>query len=104
MPKIIIKSTNLELTDDIKDYVNKKYQKFFKYFNNILSIQVELEKMLKGHHNKGKLFRAEVILQVPHKVLRVEKKEEDLFKAIDKIQDSMNKIIKEYKGKLNNYH
>ena len=60
---------------------------------------MEIEKAV-GNQNKGEIFRAEVNLEVPHKLLRVEKTEADLYKAIDKVKEHLELVIKKYKEKL----
>jgi len=99
---IIIKTTHIDLSDEIKDYVEKKFNKLPRYFDNILEIRVELERMQEGHHNKGKIYRAEANIHVPKKILRVSKEADNLYKAIDKAEDHMREIITEFKRKLNN--
>ena len=98
--KITIKSTKLELTDAIRNYFQEKMDMVEKYLGDIevINCDVEIEKSVGGQH-KGEIFRAEVNLQVPHKLLRVEKTEQDLYKAIDKVKDHLDLIIKKYKEK-----
>lgn len=98
---IKIKSTRLELTDAIRDYFQTKMDMVEKYLGDIKAINcdVEIEKVVGGQH-KGEIFRAEVNLEVPQKLLRVEKTEKDLYKAIDKVKDHLEVVIKKYKEKL----
>ncbi len=98
---IKIKSTRLELTPAIRDYFQTKMDMIEKYLGEIkvLNCDVEIEKAI-GGQNKGEIFRAEVNLEVPHKLLRVERTEEDLYKAIDKVKDHLELVIKKYKEKL----
>ncbi len=100
--KVNLKATRLELTDAIKDYVDTKMNMVEKYFGTkvkVINCDVELEKTI-GDQNKGEIFRAEVNLQVPQKILRVEKTEKDLYKAIDKVKDHLELVVKKYKEKL----
>ncbi|MHB8904169.1 MAG: ribosome hibernation-promoting factor, HPF/YfiA family [Patescibacteria group bacterium] len=99
--QIRIKATNLELTDAIRDYFQNKIDMIEKYLGDIavINCDVEIEKSV-GGQNKGEIFRAEVNLQVPHELLRVEKTEADLYKAIDKVKDHLELVIKKYKEKL----
>ncbi|MFH1030311.1 MAG: ribosome-associated translation inhibitor RaiA [bacterium] len=101
---IIIKTTEIDLTPELKDYTTKKFEKLSKYFDGILEIRIELERMLNGHHNKGKVYRAEANIHVPKpaQVLRVEKVENNMLKAIDKIVDHAQDILKKYKEKNKN--
>ena len=96
---IKIKSTKLELTDAIRGYVEEKINMLEKYLGNIpvINCDFEVERMT-GHH-KGEVFRAEVNLEVPGEVLRVEKSEEDLYKAIDKVKDHLELAIIKHREK-----
>jgi putative sigma-54 modulation protein len=98
---IRIKATKLELTDAIRDYFQNKIDSIEKYLGDIpvINCDVEIEKSV-GGQNKGEIFRAEVNLEVPHKLLRVEKTEADLYKAIDLVKDNLEIVIKKYKEKL----
>ncbi len=98
---IKIKSTRLELTDAISNYFQTKMDMVEKYLGDIkvLNCDVEIEKAVGGQH-KGEIFRAEVNLEVPQKLLRVSKTEKDLYKAIDKVKDHLEIVIKKYKEKM----
>lgn len=98
--KIRLKGTNLELTESIKDYVQTKMDLTKKYLGRVqvINCDFEVEKSLPGQ-NKGDIFRAEVNLQVPGELLRIEKTEKDLYKAIDKVKDHLEMSIKKYKEK-----
>ena len=98
---IRIKATKLELTDAIRDYFQTKMDMVEKYLGDIqvINCDVEIEKAVGGQH-KGEIFRAEVNLEVPHKLLRVEKTEDDLYKAIDKVKDHLVEVIKEHKERM----
>ena len=65
----------------------------------VINCDVEIEKAV-GGQNKGEIYRAEVNLEVPRKLLRVEKTEDDLYKAIDKVKDHLELVIKKYKEKI----
>ena len=98
---IRLKGTNMELTEAIKNYVQEKMDSTEKYLGGIpvINCDFEVAKMLPGQH-KGEIFRAEVNLQVSRELLRVEKSEKDLYKAIDKVKDHLELVIKKYKEKL----
>ncbi|NCO00058.1 ribosome-associated translation inhibitor RaiA [Candidatus Falkowbacteria bacterium] len=98
---IKIKATRIEMTKALKDYVEAKISSVSKYLGKIKSAncEVEISKSV-GGQNKGEIYRAEVNLDVPGKLLRVEKTEKDLYKAIDKVKDHLEMIIKKYKEKM----
>ncbi|HLD81670.1 MAG TPA: ribosome-associated translation inhibitor RaiA [Patescibacteria group bacterium] len=93
-----VKSTNLELTDAIRDYVDRKIKGLDKYYQNIIAIDIEVGKTT-NHHHKGKLFRAEANVEIPNRILRAEHIDEDLYKAIDHIQYELKREIKSAKEK-----
>ncbi|MFA5000093.1 MAG: ribosome-associated translation inhibitor RaiA [Patescibacteria group bacterium] len=99
--QIKIKASNLELTEAIRAYFQEKMDMLEKYLGDIpvMNCDCEIEKAVGGQH-KGEIFRAEVNLNVPRQVLRVEKTEKDLYKAIDKVKDHLELVIKKYKEKI----
>jgi len=98
--KIKIKGTKIELTSAIKDYVQSKMDMLERDLGKIKPINCDVEVgMTSTRHQKGDIFRAEVNLQLNGEVLRVEKTENDLYKAIDKVKDHLVMVIKKYKEK-----
>lgn len=96
--QVKIKATKIELTPKIKDYVQEKMDMLEKYLGKV-SVQncdVEIGTAV-GNQNSGKIYRAEVNLNVPGELIRVEKVEEDLYKAIDKVKDHLARSIRRYK-------
>ena len=97
---IQIKSENLELTDKIKDYAEKKAMMLAKYLGNIYVIDAKVKlSMTSNHHQKGDIYECEIALALPGETLRVEKTTSDIFKAIDKVKDHLVRSIKKYKEK-----
>lgn len=97
---IKIKATKIEATPAIKAYIQEKMDMLEKYLGGIqaLNLDFEIDKPI-GNQHKGDIFRAEANLQVPGEVLRVEKTENDLYKAIDKVKDHLEQVITKYKEK-----
>lgn len=96
-----IKATKIELTPDIKAYIQEKMDKLEKYLGGIQVINCDVEVALSvGNQNNGKIYSAVVNMEVPHKMLVVKKTEKDLMKAIDKVEDHMERSIKRYKEKF----
>jgi ribosome-associated translation inhibitor RaiA len=57
--------------------------------------------MESNHHNKGKIYYAEVNLDIPgHPTIRVVKESEDLYKAIDKVKDHLKVELDSAKEKM----
>jgi len=95
-----IKATNLELTLKLKSYVQKKMDMLDKYLGKlqVISSHFEVSKTT-NHHLKGEIYSAEANLVINGDLLRVEKTEKDLFKAIDKVKDHLEMVILKYKNK-----
>lgn len=97
---IKIKATKVELTPEIKEYIQKKMDMLDKYLGNIKPLNCDIEVGLAvGGQNSGDIYQAEVNLQLPGELLRVEKSEKKLLKAVDKVKDHLDIMIKKYKDK-----
>jgi putative sigma-54 modulation protein len=98
---INIKAKNLDLTPAISDYIQTKVDMLEKYLGDlkVINCDFEVEKSV-GGQNKGEIFRAEINLDIPRELLRVDKTEADLYKAIDKVKDHAEQMIIDYKEKL----
>jgi ribosomal subunit interface protein len=96
-----IKSTNMELTDAISDFVMARVNSLDKFVNpddTSASIDIEVGKTTE-HHNKGNVFMAEFNLQVGGKNFRSSNNNEDLYTAIDKVKEEMANELRRNKGK-----
>lgn len=96
-----IKTTNVELTPAIHDYLNKKIATFDKLINQndeSATLNVILAKITK-HHQKGDIFKAEMNLHIRGKVLHASSEEQDIFAAIDFAKDEIVRELKSHKDK-----
>jgi|SRR6056297_183630 len=99
---IQIQGTNMELTQDTKDFLQEKMDMLEKYLGNLTvqNCDVEIGQENK-HHQSGDIFFCEINMAVPGDLLRVRKVEETLFKAIEKAKDHMKENIIKHKDKHN---
>jgi ribosomal subunit interface protein len=98
---INIKATKIELTPEIKDYIQEKMDMLEKYLGDMKVINADFEvEMTTHHHQKGDIYRAEANLTLAGNFIRVDKTENDLYKAIDKVKDHLQEIIKKHKEKM----
>ena len=95
-----IKAKNIELTEEIKDYAQKKMDALDKYLGDfpVINADFQVEKTT-NHHQKGEVYRAELNLKVPQELLRVEKTGTDIHQAIDLVRDHMEIVINKYREK-----
>ena len=99
--KINIKAKNFELTPAIKGYVEEKMSYLDRLMSDIhvlgaVSLDFEVGKTTM-HHNKGGVFYAEANLQVPKRIIRAQKTDENLHAAIDEVKEVLAREVKEYK-------
>lgn len=90
----------IDLTDAIRDYVEKKLGSLERLCDGYspCDVRVEVGKT-SDHHNKGKIWRAEYTMTIPGASLRAESLEEDLYAAIDNAKDDLRRQLVEYKEK-----
>ena len=86
---------NLEITDAIRDYVEKKLSRLDRYQNGELMAKVVLS--LAGSPHVEKWAKAEVQLDLPGGLLRVEEEDQDLYAAIDRMVDRLEVQLKRYR-------
>ena len=98
--EIRIKKTNFSLLPDIEVYLKDKLNALDKFLPRDESIfaDVELAKTT-NHHRKGNVFKAEVNISVPGRLIRSQAEEWDLRVAIDKVKNELQLELKKYKEK-----
>lgn len=100
--RINIKSTNLELSEALKNYVDQKIGNLEKYLTKDqehTSIEIELAKE-NNHHNKGDIFRAELNINLGKgRLVREEVTSSDLYASIDQVRDKGGEAIRTFLSK-----
>lgn len=94
-----IKGTNFDLTDAIKDAVETELatlDPLIERWGDAASADVEVGKTTR-HHQKGDIFRAEVNLTIPGKLLRAEDENEDLYVAIKNVAGTLRRELNKEK-------
>lgn len=99
--KITIKSTGLELTPPIKEFIEDKVgsvQKFLQRYdaNNAVLAEVEIGRP-STHHKKGAVYFAEININLPGQILRAKVENEDVRVAINEAKDILKREIDKYK-------
>lgn len=96
---IQIKATNMELTQEIADYVNKKMADLDRFMapNDPASVHVyfEVERTTDHHQTGDDLFRAEANLTIDGASLYADARGAQIFAAIDLVKDEITRQIKE---------
>lgn len=98
---INIKGTNIELTSAITEYAHKKISVLEKYVepkHEGAVFHVEVGKTTQ-HHRRGDVFRAEIRIIGAGLDLYVVKEAEDLYAAIDLVENETARELKRVKGR-----
>lgn len=90
--QINISGHHLDITDALRDYVNEKFTKLERHFDNITSIQVILTPEPKTH-------KAESTIRLGGGELFATAEAEDMYAAIDRLTDKLDRQILKHKGK-----
>ncbi len=88
---------NIDLTPELKSYIEKKLGKLNRHLSNLLEAKIEVAEQ-KTRSPKQR-FIAQVTVNSSGTLLRGEERGEDLLTAIDKVSAIMKRRIEGYKGK-----
>ncbi len=89
---------NVDVTDALKDYIKRKTERLDRYFDNIVDAKVVLS--LAGSPHVERRAKAEIQLNVPGGLIRVEESDPDMYAAIDRAVEVLEKQLKRFKGRL----
>lgn len=92
---INIRGKKIEVTDAIKKYIEEKIGRLDKYFKDGSEKSANILIKLRGRNQV-----VEVTINTNSFVLRAEESEEDLYAAIDKVSDKLERQIRKNKTRL----
>jgi putative sigma-54 modulation protein len=96
--EVDIYGKNIEITDRIREYVDKKVSKLDRYLSGIEEARVDLSN-IKSARNASDRQVAQITVYGKGFILRSEERADDIFAAIDIALDKMQRRIERYKGK-----
>ena len=96
--KVEITSKNLQLGDQIKEYIDKKVNKLERILPEVELTRVELASS-KAIRNRKEKDIAQFTISGKGFTLRTEERGSDLMTAIDKAADKMQRQIERFRGK-----
>lgn len=91
--KILVRGRNVEVTNALREYVEKRVGKLNKFLDNMGDAQVTLNVEKQSH-------KVEVTIPVNGMILRGEEITGDMYTSVDMVVDKLEKQIEKYKGKL----
>ncbi|MBS4178304.1 ribosome hibernation-promoting factor, HPF/YfiA family [Lederbergia citrea] len=92
-----IRGENIEVTEAIRDHVEKKVDKLERYFNETPEANVHVNLKV----NPNKKAKVEITIPLPQLVLRAEEENDDMYAAVDLIVDKLERQIRKHKTKVN---
>jgi putative sigma-54 modulation protein len=95
--ELTIKGRNVEITDRLRDYVEKKVGRLDRYLPSITEAWVELS--VEGTRAAQDRQVCQVTVRSNGTILRAEDRSDDMFGSIDTVLDKMYRQIARYKGK-----
>jgi len=102
--RIDITAQHLELTDDLKKYVNKKIGRLDRFMSRHVKKSVHAEVKLKEESaKKNGRFTAEVIMHMPQETITAKDSTLNIFAAVDIVEAKLKNQLLKYKGKTGDH-
>ncbi len=104
--QINLQAKNLELTSQIKDYVEKRVTNLEKLLHRIedgggeVKVNFEVSRST-NHHKSGDVFHADCLIKIDGKEFYKAEDKEDIYSAIDALKDSLFQDINKDKDRRN---
>ena len=95
--QLIIQGKNIEVTDRLEEYIEKKVGKLDRYLPTMTEARVELS--VESAKSAKDRQVAQLTVRSKGTLLRAEERSADMFTSIDAIVDKMYRQIVRYKGK-----
>lgn len=92
-----VRGENIEVTQAIRDYAEKRVSKLEKFFTDVQDATAHVN--LKVYPDKT--AKAEVTIPLSFLVLRAEETTDDLYKSIDFVVEKLERQVRKYKTKIN---
>ena len=94
----ILAKNNVEVTETIRTYVERKVGKLGRYLPTLDECKVEITR--EGTKLPEQRFTVQVTLDSRGVLIRAQEKSKDMRAAVDRVVDVLSKRIERYKGKL----
>jgi len=95
--QLLIKGKNVEVTDPIRTYVQKKLSRLDRYLDNIS--QAEVEVSMEKTKAATDRYAVEVTMLTNGAILRGEERGADVYTAVDSVLDVMQRRVTRFKEK-----
>ncbi|MEF2278051.1 ribosome-associated translation inhibitor RaiA [Deinococcus sp. YIM 134068] len=86
---------NMDVTDALRDYVEEKLTRLDRFSDQITEARVTLT--VRDVRDAARRNRVEVQLNVPHGIVRAEEHHADMYAAIDRASDVLERQLRKFK-------
>ena len=100
--KIIISGKHLKITDAIKNYTEEKINKIPKYTDAITEVDIVLS--VEDTKSSGQIHKADGLVYASGTKIKVETENTDLYAAIDKLEEKLERQVRKYKEKQKDFN
>jgi len=94
--RYVIRGNNLEVTDALREYVERKLSRMEKYFDAVQDAQGYVSmSIIRGEH------KVEVTIPLPGLILRAEESSDDMYASVDLVVEKLERQIRKFKTRVN---
>ena len=90
----------IDLTEGLKETITDKLEVLKKYKGKLTLLDVRVDISRDQHHKKGDVFRVEINVDLPKKVLRVVEESVDVYTALDLVVRKLERQARDAKERL----
>lgn len=94
--RYMIRGNHLEITDALRDYVEKKLSRLEKYFDKANEIISHVSMSVTRDEHK-----VEVTIPLPKLILRAEESSGDMYASVDLVVEKLERQIRKFKTRVN---
>ncbi len=88
-----ITAKNFELTDTLKDYVEKRLSNLDRYFDGVMGVEVVF------FEQRGR-YTGELIVRAKGKTMKAQTTDKDILKVVDDLKEIITKELRRYKERI----
>lgn len=92
--RVNLKGKNVQITDGLKDYAEKRFQRLEKYFEKEFEVNATFSV-------ERDLHKIDVVIPLSGFVIKGEDKTRDMYTSIDNVIDKLERQIRKYKTRVN---
>lgn len=97
-PKVHVFGRDMDVSDNLEEYVSRKTNKLDRFINDIQEAQVDLRHTKTAREAQDR-YAAQITIRGKGYTLRAEERTDDIRSAFDAALEKMQRQIKRYKGK-----